>query len=120
MQTDAINNIIIDDFNSEMDSYLHGTSLAKPLKCAGFKNNYLYINHDFYKKNKEIIQNMILGIINNSKEDSFTFLNAELLNEDVIADLLAKIGFGAANAGTQGCIVLIMDEPKMPKSLLNK
>lgn len=90
MQTDAINNIVIDDFNSEMDSYLHGTSLAKPLKCAGFKNNYLYINHDFYKKNKEIIQNMILGIINNSKEDSFTFLNAELLNEDVIADLLAN------------------------------
>ena len=37
-----------------------------------------------------------------------------------IADLLAKIGGRAANAGTQGCIVWFMDEPKMPKSLIEK
>lgn len=37
-----------------------------------------------------------------------------------IADLLAKIGFGAAVTGTQGCLALIMDEPEMPKCLIEK
>ena len=37
-----------------------------------------------------------------------------------IAELLAKLGLGAANTGTQGCLFLIMDEPKMPKSLIEK
>lgn len=37
-----------------------------------------------------------------------------------IAELLAKIGGGAANAGTQGCVFLVMDEPKMPKYLIEK
>ena len=37
-----------------------------------------------------------------------------------LADILAAIGGAAASAGTQGCFVLICDEPKMPKSLLNK
>ncbi len=37
-----------------------------------------------------------------------------------IADILAKIGGAAASAGTQGCYVLIIDEPKMPKSLIEK
>ena len=37
-----------------------------------------------------------------------------------IADLLAKIGGIAANVGTQGCVFWIMDEPKMPKSLIEK
>ena len=37
-----------------------------------------------------------------------------------IADLLAKLGLGAANTGTQGCWFLIADEPKMPKSLIEK
>lgn len=37
-----------------------------------------------------------------------------------IAGLLAKIGLSAATAGTQGCIVLIADEPKMPKCMLEK
>lgn len=37
-----------------------------------------------------------------------------------IAEILAAIGKGVATTGTQGCIVYFMDEPKMPKSLLNK
>ena len=37
-----------------------------------------------------------------------------------IANLLAALGFGAANVGTQGCVMLFTDEPKMPKSLLEK
>ena len=37
-----------------------------------------------------------------------------------LADLLAKLGLGAANAGTQGCIYYIIDEPKMPKALIEK
>ncbi|MCI6265625.1 MAG: cyclic lactone autoinducer peptide [Erysipelotrichaceae bacterium] len=37
-----------------------------------------------------------------------------------IADLLAKIGMGAATTGTQGCYVFIIDEPKMPKCLIEK
>ena len=37
-----------------------------------------------------------------------------------IADLIAKLGFGAANAGTQACVIWITDEPKMPKSLIEK
>jgi len=37
-----------------------------------------------------------------------------------IANILAALGAGAANAGTQGCIIWISDEPKMPKSLLEK
>lgn len=34
--------------------------------------------------------------------------------------VLAVLGTVAATLGTQGCIVLILDEPKMPKSLLNR
>ena len=37
-----------------------------------------------------------------------------------IADILAAIGNGAATTGTQGCVLLFMDEPKMPKALLDK
>lgn len=37
-----------------------------------------------------------------------------------LADLLALIGGSAAAAGTQGCYMLIADEPKMPKSMLEK
>lgn len=37
-----------------------------------------------------------------------------------LANLLATIGGAAASAGTQGCWILIADEPKMPKSLLEK
>ena len=37
-----------------------------------------------------------------------------------IANLLAKLGFGAATTGTQGCYVWFTDEPKMPKSLIEK
>ena len=36
------------------------------------------------------------------------------------AELLAKIGLGAALTGTQGCYILITDEPEMPKALLDK
>lgn len=37
-----------------------------------------------------------------------------------IADLLAKIGFGAAVTGTQGCYIYLVDEPEMPKCLIEK
>ena len=37
-----------------------------------------------------------------------------------LADLLAKIGLDFANAGTQGCFYWFMDEPKAPKSLIEK
>lgn len=37
-----------------------------------------------------------------------------------IADLLAKIGMGAATVGTQGCMILFIDEPRMPKCLIEK
>lgn len=37
-----------------------------------------------------------------------------------IADILAALGMGAANIGTQGCMVFIIDEPKMPKCLIEK
>ena len=34
--------------------------------------------------------------------------------------ILAALGAVAATLGTQGCILFIADEPKMPKNLLNK
>ena len=37
-----------------------------------------------------------------------------------IADILAAIGNGAATTGAKGCYILFMDEPKMPKALLEK
>ena len=37
-----------------------------------------------------------------------------------IADLLAKVGLGAATTGTQGCYVWFLDEPEMPKSLIER
>ena len=37
-----------------------------------------------------------------------------------IANLLAKLGLGAATTGTQACMYLILDEPKMPNSLIEK
>jgi len=38
----------------------------------------------------------------------------------MLASLLSAIGAFAATLGTQGCIMLLMDEPKMPKSLIEK
>lgn len=37
-----------------------------------------------------------------------------------LADLLAMIGGAAASVGTQGCVIWFSDEPKMPKSLIEK
>lgn len=37
-----------------------------------------------------------------------------------IVDLLAKLGGSAATTGTQGCYLWFMDEPKAPKSLIEK
>ena len=34
--------------------------------------------------------------------------------------VLAAVGAVAATLGTQGCMIFVFDEPKMPKSLLNK
>lgn len=38
----------------------------------------------------------------------------------LFASVLTVIGTVAASIGTSGCSFLILDEPKMPKSLLNK
>lgn len=37
-----------------------------------------------------------------------------------VASVLAALGSVAATMGTQACIVWFMDEPKMPKSLIEK
>ena len=37
----------------------------------------------------------------------------------MFANLLSLIGSFAATLGSHGCVVLIVDEPKMPKSLIN-
>ena len=37
----------------------------------------------------------------------------------LVAKILAVLGAVAATVGTQGCTLVIIDEPKMPKSLLN-
>ena len=34
------------------------------------------------------------------------------------ANLLSKMGFGAAHAGSQSCMLVWVDEPKCPKSLI--
>ena len=38
----------------------------------------------------------------------------------LFSSVLTVLGTLAATLGTQGCTVLILDEPKMPKSLLKK
>lgn len=38
----------------------------------------------------------------------------------MFASLLSWIGSFAASTGTKACLILFSDEPKMPKSLLNK
>lgn len=38
----------------------------------------------------------------------------------MLASLLSAIGAFAATLGTQGCVMLIADEPKMPKALIEK
>lgn len=35
-----------------------------------------------------------------------------------ISTILASLGLGAANFGSQACLVLFWDEEKMPKSLV--
>lgn len=37
-----------------------------------------------------------------------------------LAAILAAIGSVAATMGTQACLAWLMDEPKMPKSLIEK
>ncbi len=36
----------------------------------------------------------------------------------IFAKLFSFLGFGAANLGSQACMVLMLDEPKMPKSMI--
>ena len=38
----------------------------------------------------------------------------------MFAALLSWLGELSATMGTKGCLILFADEPKMPKSLLNK
>lgn len=38
----------------------------------------------------------------------------------MLASLLSALGSFAANLGSQGCLMLIVDEPKMPKALIEK
>lgn len=38
----------------------------------------------------------------------------------IIADILAMLGGSAASAGTQGCYILFADEPKAPKTIIEK
>ena len=38
----------------------------------------------------------------------------------MLASLLSAIGAFAATLGTQGCVLLVADEPKMPKALIEK
>ena len=38
--------------------------------------------------------------------------------KSILGTILANVGAGLANIGTSGCLLLIMDEPKMPKSLI--
>lgn len=38
----------------------------------------------------------------------------------LFSSIMAVLGTLFATIGTQGCTLLIADEPKMPKSLLNK
>ena len=37
-----------------------------------------------------------------------------------IADILAAIGMGSAVAGTQACSIWFLDEPKAPKSIIER
>lgn len=34
------------------------------------------------------------------------------------ANLLAALGIGAANTGSQACVVWVLDEPECPESLI--
>ena len=36
----------------------------------------------------------------------------------MLANLLAMLGLGAANAGSQACYFFVWDEPECPKSLI--
>lgn len=36
----------------------------------------------------------------------------------MLANLLAWLGLGAANAGSQACYVWVIDEPECPESLI--
>lgn len=38
--------------------------------------------------------------------------------KDLFASVLSFFGLGAASAGSQACVVLFMDEPECPKSLI--
>ena len=38
----------------------------------------------------------------------------------MFASLLSALGSFVANFGTQGCIILYLDEPKMPRALIEK
>ena len=39
---------------------------------------------------------------------------------DIIIELLAKIGGGVAKTGTQACVFWFLDEPRMPRILIEK
>ena len=36
----------------------------------------------------------------------------------LFSNILAALGIGAANVGSQACVMVFLDEPKCPKSLI--
>ena len=38
----------------------------------------------------------------------------------MFASLLSALGAFVANIGSQGCLILLMDEPEMPRALIEK
>ena len=38
--------------------------------------------------------------------------------KSLFASLMSMLGMGAAEVGSQGCMFIFLDEPKMPKSLI--
>lgn len=54
----------------------------------------------------------------------FKYLNIKRIkggkSMKLFASVLAALGSAAATVGTQGCWMWFMDEPKMPRHMLNK
>ena len=105
--------------------YEHTIKMVDAFLAAGF--NYFDTAHGYIDGKSEIAIRECLAkrhpresyVLTNKLSPSY-FEKKEEFIMSFIADLLAKLGMGVAVSGTQACNLYIIDEPEMPKCLIEK
>jgi len=79
----SINSIIIDNLNKKTNVYSYNTSYEHPLICSSH-GNILYINREFYEKNKKNIDYLVCDVLKNTTQKTVYLVDKEFINNNII------------------------------------